>query len=84
MLRPERVRLCVAAPQPHGSALPVTVTDLTFQGAAVRVSLRDTAGLELVAEVPAGTRPSGLLRGATVWATWDADAGRVLALDDEE
>jgi spermidine/putrescine transport system ATP-binding protein len=84
VLRPERVRLSAAAPEPRGAALPVTVTDLTFQGAALRVSLRDAAGLDLVAEVPAANPPPGLARGATLWASWDQQAARVLAADVTE
>jgi len=84
VLRPERVRLSATPPEPLGGALSVTVTDLTFQGAAVRVALRSAAALELVAEVAAANRPTGLVPGATLWATWDTDAARALVAEERE
>jgi len=84
VLRPERVRLSTTGAEPAGTALPVTVTDLTFQGAAVRVALRHATGLDLIAEVPAANRPAGLVRGAQLWASWDRAAARVLAADERQ
>jgi hypothetical protein len=64
--------------------LPVTVTDLTFQGAAVRVALRSAAGSSSLPKWAAANRPTGLVPGATLWATWDIDAARALVAEERE
>jgi spermidine/putrescine transport system ATP-binding protein len=77
MVRPEHVRLTTGAPHPS-NAIPVTVVEMVFRGPVVRCVLRDAAGVEIVAHVDGEDRPTGVGYGATIWATWDAAASRLL------
>jgi spermidine/putrescine transport system ATP-binding protein len=81
MVRPERLHLVTAEPAPDRVALPVTCSDLVFQGAVLRCALRDRAGNELVAHVEAARRDPGLCAGASLWLAWHPDAGRLLHPD---
>jgi spermidine/putrescine transport system ATP-binding protein len=78
MLRPERIRLAARAPEGHWSALPVTVTEIIFQGPVLRCVLTDNAGGEVLAHVDDGERPEGLARGARLHAVWDPTGARLL------
>jgi spermidine/putrescine transport system ATP-binding protein len=77
MLRPERLRL--AALEPDGPGLPVRVTDLIFQGPAVRTVVEAKDGTELVAHVGAGDDLPFLRPGDELWLTWDRAAAFALA-----
>ena len=77
MLRPERIRLGPTAPS-HGRGIPVTVTGIVFQGPVLRCALRDGDDNEIIAHVDDDERPEGLTLGASMWATWDPTAVRLL------
>ena len=81
MVRPERVR--VAATQATaGVSIPVTVSAVIFQGPVMRVDMRTAGGTEFTAHL----RPEAGLEkptvGATLFATWDGDAARLLPPTD--
>jgi len=80
MVRPERVRLTAERPENGGRycTVPVTVTEIIFQGPVLRCLLRDGAGDELTAHVDGAERPRGLTHGAAMWAVWDTAAVRLL------
>ncbi len=78
MVRPERIRLAAAQPAGPVNTIPVTLAEMIFQGPVVRFVLRDAAGAEIIAHVDDDERPGGIARGATVWATWDPSASRLL------
>ena len=78
MVRPERLQLGVAGPEAGRASVPVTCTDLVYQGAQLRCALRDPAGAELVAHLEADEPRSGVIPGATLWASWDSAAARLL------
>jgi spermidine/putrescine transport system ATP-binding protein len=83
MVRPERLQLASMEPASGSDlvALPVTCTDLVFQGAVLRCALRDTSGNELVAHVEATRREPDLRPGASLWLAWPAAAARLLHPD---
>jgi ABC-type Fe3+/spermidine/putrescine transport system ATPase subunit len=83
MLRPERVELAAKEPKPDRVGLPVTCTDLVFQGAVLRCALRDAAGGEQVASVDAARRDPALRPGAALWLCWEPDAARLLPSSSE-
>ena len=78
MVRPERVRLRTERPSVTDSALSCTVIDYVFQGPVVRYALRAPNGQEIAAYTGADDTPLSLRPNDQVWATWDADAARVL------
>ncbi|MGE0221131.1 ABC transporter ATP-binding protein, partial [Mycolicibacterium sp.] len=85
MVRPERVRVApAAAGMPAGDVVgvPATVTDLTFQGPVVRLSVAAPDGSPVIAHVgPEQDLP--LLRpGDDVFVYWTPDASLVLPGDD--
>ncbi len=80
MVRPERLQLLAAEPADL-VALPVTCTDLVFQGAVLRCGLKDAAGHGLVAHVEATPRDPGLRTGAALWLAWPPGAARLLHPD---
>jgi spermidine/putrescine transport system ATP-binding protein len=81
MIRPERLELAAHEPPPGRSALPVTCTELVFQGAVRRCALRDPAGGELVDYLEASREVPGLRPGAALWVSWEPDAARLLHAD---
>ncbi len=81
MIRPERLELARHEPPPGRLGLPVTCTDLVFQGAMLRCALRDPAGGELIHYLEAGRHQSGVAPGAALWASWEADAARLFHPD---
>jgi putative spermidine/putrescine transport system ATP-binding protein len=78
MVRPERIRLAATPPSVAVNAIPVTLEEMIFQGPVVRFVLRDGAGCEIIAHLDDDERPSGIARGAALWATWDPSASRLL------
>ncbi len=79
MVRPERVRVTVAAPDATGASMPCKVIDYVFQGPVVRFALQSPDGTEVAAFVGADEQLPLLRPGDDVWASWDRDASRVLA-----
>jgi spermidine/putrescine transport system ATP-binding protein len=89
MVRPERVRVGVERPDADGTAGPgatnaveATVTDLTFQGPLVRLSLVAADGSPIVAQLGHEVELPLLRPGDTVWAGWPAGASLVLPAAD--
>jgi spermidine/putrescine transport system ATP-binding protein len=78
MVRPERLHLSTDAPATMGSAVEVSVADLTFQGPVVRTALRTDAGAELVAHIGPEDDLPMLRPGDRLWASWDLDAACLL------
>ena len=78
MVRPERVRLSATPPGDDLAAVPATIVEIVFQGAVLRVVVRDGAGRELIAHIADAACPAGLERGASIWAVWDPAASRLL------
>jgi spermidine/putrescine transport system ATP-binding protein len=78
MIRPERLELGAAEPPPGRLGLPVTCTDLVFQGPVRRCALRDPSGGELVDYLEASREAPGVRPGAALWVSWDPDAARLL------
>jgi len=76
-VRPERIDI-----RPDtvgdGNSVPVTITDLTFQGSHVRVVCMAQPDRPLIADVPA-YRASVLEIGQTAFATWPVEAAAMLA-----
>jgi spermidine/putrescine transport system ATP-binding protein len=76
MVRPERLQL--SRDRPDGrSAISGTVTDLTFQGPAIRVSL-EADGNPVVAHLGPEDDLPAIRPGDQVWASWPAGAACVL------
>ncbi len=84
MVRPERVRVAVERPGATGTvnAVEATVTDLTFQGPLVRLSLTAPDGSPIVAQVGHDVELPLLRPGDRVWATWPPTASLVLPAAD--
>ena len=82
MIRPERVRVSMDQPTGDVATVPATVTDLTFQGPVVRLSLTAPDDSAIVAHVgPEQDLP--LLRpGDQVHVSWAPDASLVLPAAD--
>jgi spermidine/putrescine transport system ATP-binding protein len=82
MVRPERVRVAMAPPPGESTAVPATVTDLTFQGPVLRLSLIAPDGSPILAHVgPEQDLP--LLRpGDQVYVGWAPEASLVLPAGD--
>jgi spermidine/putrescine transport system ATP-binding protein len=78
MLRPERLEVAAAAPAGERPSLPVTCTDLVFQGAVQRCALRSASGDELVAHIESDRPVPEARPGAALWIHWDPDAARLL------
>ena len=78
MVRPERLQLALAEPAAGRAGLPVTCSDLVYQGAQLRCALADPLGAELVAQLEADEPRQGVLPGAALWASWDPAAARLL------
>ncbi len=81
MIRPERLELAASEPPPGRLGFPVTCTDLVFQGPVRRCALRDPSGGELIDYLEASREAPGVRPGATLWVSWDPDAGRLLRPD---
>jgi spermidine/putrescine transport system ATP-binding protein len=81
MIRPERLEIGPHEPPPGLQGLPVTCTDLVFQGPVRRCALRDQAGGELVDYLEASQLQPGVRPGAALWVRWHPDAARLLNPD---
>jgi spermidine/putrescine transport system ATP-binding protein len=87
MVRPERVRVSVDRPTPADgagatNAVEATVTDLTFQGPLVRLSLATPDGSAIVAQLGHDVELPMLRPGDAVWAGWAAAGSLVLPAAD--
>jgi hypothetical protein len=58
--------------------MPVTCTDLVFQGAVQRCAIASAAGDELVAHIETDRPVREARAGAALWAFWEPDAARLL------
>jgi spermidine/putrescine transport system ATP-binding protein len=76
MLRPEHLH--VSAEQPAGDRLGVSVTDIVFQGAAVRLVARTSNDTEVTAVVPGAVSLPFLRPDTTVWLSWHPTSPFVL------
>ncbi len=79
MVRPERVRISMEAPVNSESlvSVPATVTDLTFQGPVLRLSLAAADGSPIIAHVGPEQALPMLRPGDQVHAGWAPSASRV-------
>jgi spermidine/putrescine transport system ATP-binding protein len=82
MIRPERLEVGADEPPPDMLGLPVTCTDLVFQGAVRRCALRDAAGGEWIDYLEASRELRGVAPGAALWISWQPDAARLLNPDE--
>jgi len=78
MVRPERIRVTTEAGDGATPSVPVTVTDLVFQGPVVRLSGAAADGSEVVAHVGPDQQLPLLRPGDQVWCAWDDSAASVL------
>jgi spermidine/putrescine transport system ATP-binding protein len=81
MLRPEDLELDANEPSPGDFGLPVTCTDLVFQGPAVRCALLDAAGDELIIYLQEDEQKPEVRPGAQLWLRWRPEASRLLRED---
>ena len=81
MIRPERLELAASEPPPERLGVPVTCTDLVFQGPVLRCALRDPSGGELIDYLEASRQQPGVRPGASLWVSFEPDAGRLLHPD---
>jgi len=82
MVRPERVRVSMDAPSGEVAAVPATVTDLTFQGPVVRLSLTAADQSPIVAHVGPEQDLPMLRPGDRVYVSWAPSASLVLPAAD--
>jgi len=79
MVRPERVRVSTPDAVPaDGATVAATVTDLTFQGPVLRLSLRAADGSPVIAHVGPEQSLPMLRPGDPVRAGWSAEAALIL------
>jgi len=78
MVRPERVRVSVDRPSGELTAVSAKVTDLTFQGPVLRLSLAAADGSPVIAHVGSEQDLPLLRPGDDVWVSWSPDAALVL------
>jgi spermidine/putrescine transport system ATP-binding protein len=77
MVRPERIRVSAEDPG-TGAAVRVTITNLVFQGAVVRLAADAPDGSPVIAHVGGDVELPMLRPGDGVWVDWHPDAARVL------
>ena len=82
MVRPEDLALDAKEPDASSISLPVTCTDLVYQGAVVRCALADCAGNELVAHLGPHDATPEVRPGASLWLRWRSESARLLHRDD--
>jgi spermidine/putrescine transport system ATP-binding protein len=82
MVRPERVRVSIDAPEGDVATVTATVTDLTFQGPVVRLSMDAPDGSPIVAHVGTEQNLPLLQPGDKVHVAWAPDASLVLPAAD--
>jgi len=78
MIRPERLELGASEPPPDRLGMPVTCTEVVFQGAVRRCALRDPAGGEVIHYLDAARAAIGVAPGASLWVSWSDGDGRLL------
>jgi spermidine/putrescine transport system ATP-binding protein len=79
LVRPERILVSGERPTSGDRpCVPAVLVESIYQGASIRYELRLPDDQRLVAMVPYERRPS-VQPGDDIWATWDVDAGRLLA-----
>ena len=84
MVRPERMQVVMDEPDGNVPRLRLSVANLVFQGPVVRAALRTIEGTEVIAQIGPEDDLPMLRPGAEVWATWDADAARLLPAYDKK
>jgi spermidine/putrescine transport system ATP-binding protein len=82
MVRPERVRVSMDAPTGDVATVPATVTDLTFQGPVVRLSLAAADDSAILAHIGPEQELPLLRPGDQVHVCWDPSASLVLPAAD--
>lgn len=82
MVRPERVRVSIDAPGGDVAGVRATVTDLTFQGAVVRLSLAAPDESTIIAHIGPEQNLPLLRPGDEVYVCWAPDASLVLPAAD--
>jgi spermidine/putrescine transport system ATP-binding protein len=82
MIRPEDLELDAREPSGGWIGLPVTCTDLVFQGAHVRCALEDAVGDELVIYLEEHEQKPEVRPGASLWLCWRPDAARLLHAEE--
>jgi spermidine/putrescine transport system ATP-binding protein len=82
MVRPERVKVSMDAPAGDVVSVRATVTDLTFQGPVVRLSLTAPDGSPVIAHVGPEQELPLLRPGDAVYVCWSPDASLVLPAAD--
>lgn len=82
MVRPERIRVTMAPAGTDVVSVPASVTDLTFQGPVVRLSLAAADDSPIVAHVGPGDDLPMLRPGDQVYVNWSPDASLVLPAAD--
>ncbi len=82
MVRPERIRVSMDAPSGDVATVPATVTDLTFQGPVVRLSLAASDDSAIIAHVGPEQELPLLRPGDQVHVSWAPDASLVLPAAD--
>lgn len=82
MVRPERVRVSVEPPTGDVATVSATVTDLTFQGPVVRLSMDAPDGSPIVAHVGSEQNLPLLRPGDRVHVAWSPEASLVLPAAD--
>ena len=82
MVRPERIEVRASEPAPGRPCLPVTCSDLVFQGAVQRCALRTANGDELVAHLETDKPVPEARAGAALWIYWEPEAARLLPAEN--
>lgn len=82
MVRPERVRVSLDQPSGDVATVPATVTDLTFQGPVLRLSLAAPDDSTIIAHIGAEQDLPMLRPGDAVHISWSPEASRVLPAAD--
>jgi spermidine/putrescine transport system ATP-binding protein len=82
MVRPERVRVSMEPPTGDVVAVRATVSDLTFQGPVLRLSLAATDGSAVLAHVGPEQDLPMLRPGDEVYVGWSPEASLVLPAAD--
>jgi spermidine/putrescine transport system ATP-binding protein len=81
MIRPERLEIAPSEPPAGHLGLPVTCSDVVFQGAVRRCAVKDSAGGELIDYLEASREHPAVRPGAALWVSWEPDAARLLHPD---
>jgi spermidine/putrescine transport system ATP-binding protein len=82
MVRPERLEVCGSEPSSEQCCLPVTCSDLIFQGAVQRCAVHTAAGDELVAHIETDRPVKEARAGARLWASWERESARLLPAEE--